>query len=136
MYAFLKIIVNSKGTIDDEARHLIGCYVEAGYKLKSCNEINMLDRLLIPPNTGFERPTIDWVKEQIGCPTLKSLCRMSIRSVMWNNHGQASIYKAIDKVPLPKYLLQYLKLEAFTKESVEIPTFAIPQQCMCCIESF
>lgn len=116
--------------------HLIECYIAAGYRLKSGEEKNMLDHLLSPPNYGFKKEMITWVKEQIGCPSLKALCRMTIRGVIRNNLGDRSIYKALDDVPLPSYLLKFVKLEAFKNENIVMPTYAIPQQCVCCLERF
>ena len=136
MYVFLKIMKNSAGDIDEKGKQLIQCYVAAGHRQKSVDERSMLDNLLSPPNVGFNRETINWVKEQISCPALKALCRMSIRHTVREKKKDVSIYRNLGKIPLPQQLLTYLRLEAYTEDTVDTPTFAAPQQCVCCLERF
>ena len=135
LYVFLKIIQNSVGDIDMDGRQLIECYIAAGYR-KSCIEKTMLDNLLLPPNSGFEKETIDWVKGKIGCPSLMELSRMTIRHSVQHKITDGSFYSQLWKLPLPTILKRYVRLDDYVFSSQVSPSFVIPQQCVCCLERY
>ena len=136
LYVFLKIIQNSVGEIDDDGRFLTECYVAASFRQKTHEERVMLDNLLVPPNDGFEKETIDWVKQQIACPSLKALTRMAIRHAVQQRVQDCSIYKDLWTLPLPTLLKKYVRLDEYSLNAKNNPTYNLPQQCVCCSQTF
>ena len=96
----------------------------------------MLDNLLLAPNFGFEKETIDWVKGKVGCQTLKALSRMAIRQCVQAQFPDCSVYDALWKLPLPTILKRCIRLDEYELSNQISPSFVIPQQCVCCLDGF
>ena len=115
IYAIIKVIRDSMGTINERGKHVIACYLAAGHKTYP-GEDQLIDNLQLPPNQGFETEALEWIKSQITFQTLKELCRTSIRDHLRILTDCASILNRLYHLSdvLPPSLLDYLALGEFT----------------------
>lgn len=113
IHDILKNIKSNLGCINDEAKTLVNCILEAGYQFRAKDHC-LLEDLICEDNHGYDEELIsELLLKSCDPPSLTQVCRTAIRSHLRVVHKQRSVLFAIRKLCLPKTLVQYLCMDEF-----------------------
>ena len=113
IHDILKNIKSNIGSINDKARTLIYCFLDAGYRFQAKDHC-LLEDLICEENHGYDETLIKKLLEKSCQPSsLLEISRTTVRSHLRVAHCQRSILQAIKELFIPKMLTAFLCLEEY-----------------------
>ena len=113
IHDILKNIKSNIGSINDEAKVLIHCFLDAGYRFQSKDHC-LLEDLICEENHGYDETLIKELLEKSCQPSsLLETSRTAVRSHLRVVNCQRSIIQVIKELFIPKTLTAFLCLEEY-----------------------
>ena len=109
----LKNIKSNIGSINRDAKTLIHCFIDAGYRFQTKDHC-LLEDLICEEHHGYDESLIkELIEKSCQVKSLLEIARTVVRSHLRVAHCQRSIIQAIKELFIPKTLTAFLCLEDY-----------------------